>query len=76
MQKGKSYLWYNDDNADHAIVKSLHDAGIVGVDLVYGSHWSTDAGWNLLNSSIGAKWLGYTLKDAFKTIEKLKDGSQ
>lgn len=70
MKKNKSFISYDDRNAKHPIISALHKKGVINIELYYASHWSTYAGWDVLNSNYGAFWLGYSKVEALKFIEE------
>jgi hypothetical protein len=71
MKKGISYISISDEDKNHSLIKELNKKGIYEIELIYASHWATDAGWTMVKSTIGAVWLGFTKKEAIKTIMKL-----
>lgn len=73
MKKRNSYITITTEaNPNHKLILALKDKGVIGAEIIYASMWATDAGWTMVTSSIGAMWLGYTLKNALITINDLE----
>lgn len=80
MKKGHSYIYADDTNVNHPLIKALKQKGINDIELIYASQYSTYAGWMMVKCdkimlSWGG-WLGFTKKEALINIEKkliLKD---
>lgn len=55
MKKGQKYIYITDNEVDrtskieHPIIKKLREKGVTQIELIYGSHWATDAGWIILS---------------------------
>lgn len=71
MKKGQSYITVTDADKNHVLVKALHERGITKLELIYATHLSSCSGWDLINSSHGPVWLGYTKVEALKKISQL-----
>lgn len=73
MKRGQSYICLNSkDNATHPIIKALINNGWDDIEIVYATHYSTDAGWTLLTAGRNGKgfstWLGFTKQESIKNI--------
>lgn len=75
MKKGHSYLYLDDSNINHPLIKKLKGKGINCIELIYVSRYSTEAGWKMVNSdkvNIGfGGWLGFTIKSSLINIDNL-----
>lgn len=69
MKKGHSYISFVvKEKPDHPLVKALRESHPTRFDdglIIYASHWATDAGWTW-----DGFWIGFTLKEAIKTIKE------
>jgi len=69
-------MTYNQKHNYHPIVKSLRQKGYSQFEISYSTKSKSDYGWTVTNTSkkesdIFGLFLGYTIKDALKTIDKL-----
>lgn len=55
----------------HGIILALKRKGINNAEIIYASHWSTDAGWTMVKSDKGSVWLGFTKKEAILAVSKI-----
>lgn len=74
MRRGQSYIMVTEENLRHPIAKALLKKGIRKFEVIYASHWSSCAGWDMVNCDVPGKlrWLGFTKSDALNTIEKME----
>lgn len=73
MKRGKSYIQISDSaNPKHVLVKALVKKGYKDFELIYASHWATDAGWCCDGFKL-PQWLGYTIAESIELIKKLPD---
>lgn len=75
MKRGQSYISITHEDIKHPIIKALLKLGVKKCEIIYASHWSTHAGWEMVNCDVRGKlrWLGFTKKDALKTISMMEN---
>lgn len=66
---------YSNHDKDHPVVKALLKAGWNNFEIAYSSKSLPDAGWTVINTDqknldIFGEWLGFTIKEAIKEINK------
>jgi len=81
MKKGEAYITISEATTPkHPIIKALKAKGINCAEVIYASHFSSNAGWDMVSCDknlVGmCGWLGFTTKEALETIEcmEVRDG--
>lgn len=78
MNKNQPYIIFTDkQKPKHRLVKCLRTFGIFHFTLTYASHLSTNSGWTIEQQEgrdivLTNNWLGYTIDEAVKNIQKAK----
>lgn len=71
MKQGHSYSTISDKtHPKHPLIKALLLKGYDDVELIYASHWASDAGWTCNGHGLPT-WLGFTIRESLVEIAKL-----